>query len=130
MADGAPDTAQQLLQLQSLINSSHQHGGSGAAPILLGLGDVNVGAGLSPQGKGLNHDARLQATRAARPGMLAKLLKDMGLTGGDFLDGMRKVAQAGAPREASISDISGRNGHGLGGIGLSGGHGGHEGPGQ
>lgn len=113
MADGptGPDFGAML----SLINASRgAGGGSGVAPILMGCRlDQNVGAGLSLQGKGLNADGMVNKLPQGRPGPVANFLKNIGLSGPEILEGMRKVAQAGAVREASIAEITGQN-HGLG----------------
>lgn len=113
MADGptGPDFGAML----SLINASRgPGGGSGVAPILMGCRlEENVGAGLSLQGKGLNADGMVNKLPQSRPGPVANFLRSIGFSGSEILDGMRKVAQAGAVREASITDITGQS-HGLG----------------
>ncbi len=114
MADGP--TGPGLEQMMSLIRASQGQGGSGCAPLLMGVRlDQNVGASLSIQGQGLiKADGKAQFCAPRRDGLFAKLLKDLGINGSEIVDGMKKVAQAGAVREASITDITGK-GPGLGG---------------
>ena len=109
--NSGPDLNQILQQLQQ----SAQQGTQGKPVPLLGfLADVNVGSGLSLQGRGLNIDGMIR-TPAQRPnGPIAGLLRQMGLVGPEILEGMKKVAQAGPVQQASIEDITGQS-HGLGG---------------
>jgi hypothetical protein len=98
MADGqAPDITQALLQMQSLLNSQRSNSGGGApiiAALLPGGGrDIDVGAGLSSKGKGLNADGMMNKLPQAKPGLLASLKQQMGLTGGQVFDDIKKCAQ-------------------------------------
>ena len=112
MADGptGPDFGAML----ALNRFSQQSNGSGRpviiAAILPGGGaDVNVGQQLSSQNGGLKFDATFKATAQARPGMFRKLLADMGVSGSGIMDGMKKVGDAGAPRQInSITEIQGQ----------------------
>jgi hypothetical protein len=125
MADGP--TGPGLEQMMALIRASQGQGGSGSAPILMGVRlDQNVGAPLSIQGQGLiKADGKAQFSAPRRDGLFAKLLKDMGISGGEIVEGMKKVAQAGPVREASITEITGQS-SGLGsGSGMGQGSGGY-----
>jgi hypothetical protein len=115
MADGptGPDFGAML----ALINASQGQGGSGCAPILMGVKlDVNMGANLSIQGKGFNSDGMIAKLPQGKPGLVAKLLKDMGCSGAEILEGMKKVSQAAPVQQANMASITGSDaGHGLGG---------------
>ena len=110
MADGISTPSAE--QMASLLRAAQGQGGSGTSPLGFRL-ECNVGSGMTIQNGGLKADATFRATGGARPGMLAKLLKDMGMNGADIFEGMKKVGQAGAVQQCSITDITGQS-HGLG----------------
>lgn len=80
-------------------------------PIFLGAkGEVNVGGGLSIKGAAGNFDGTIIKSPQVRPGMLGKLLQEMGFTRGEIFEGLKKVAQAGPIQQASQSDLFGQGG--------------------
>ncbi len=113
MADGStgPDFGAML----ALKNFSSQTS-SGGRPVIIaallpgGGSDVNVGQGLSLQGKGLNADATFKITAQPRPGMLANLIKSMGADRQSIMEGLKKVGDAGAVRQASQTELFGQGG--------------------
>ena len=110
MADGAPDVNAQLLQMQSLIASSQGQSGTKLNIFTPFLPDADVFSGLSSKGKGLNVDAMIRPAGQAAEGPLAKLLKQMGVNRQEIMESMKKVAQAGAVREASQAELFGQGG--------------------
>ena len=128
MAFGDPPSGPDFGAMLSLIKASQGQGGSGCAPILLGVRlECNVGAPLSIQGRGLNYDSMICKSAQARPGLLAKLLKDAGFDRGEIAEGIKKCADAAHPqqavfREASQAELFGQGGSGGGfvqGLGMS-----------
>ncbi len=110
MADGP--TGPDFGALLSLIKSSEGQGGSGCAPILMGLRlDQNVGAGLTIQGRGFGEKMVNQLPQG-KLGLFASLFKQMGLTREEVCGGLQKINSAGALQpmpfqQASIADING-----------------------
>ena len=110
MADGptGPDFGAMLA-----LNRFSQQGGGGGSPVIIaavlpgGGKDIDVGRGASLKtGHG---DSTFKATAQSRPGMLASLIKSMGLDGQSIMDGMKKVGDAGAVRQInSITEIQGQ----------------------
>lgn len=117
MAVGDGPSGPDFAAMLSLNNFSAQSGGKGivllAGILPAGAKDIDVTAGFTLKGKGLNADATPIKLGNARPGMISKLLADMGLTGKDVAEGVAKVGQAGAVQQmpfqqvASIADITG-----------------------
>jgi hypothetical protein len=108
--DPGPDWA----RMASLLQAAQGSGGSGCAPILMGLPlDLNVGQGLSIQGKGLNADKTVVLAAKSRPGLLGSLCKQMGFDPNEITQSLQKVAQAGAVVQADPSAIYGRADSGL-----------------
>lgn len=99
MADGQlPDQSAALAQLQAALSAQASNNGAKGAPILAGVlpsggKDVDVGSGLSLKGKGLNSDSMINRLPQGKPGLLASLKQQMGLTGNQMFDDIRKVAQ-------------------------------------
>lgn len=129
MADGSggggPDTNQQLLAMQSLINSSR--GGAGGGAVCGILQDVNFANSLKMPG--LPSEATFKPVAPPRPGLLAKILADMDFNGKAFLEAFQKCAQAGAVRESSHADLFGSGGPSGGFVAsVSHGHSGPSGP--
>jgi hypothetical protein len=106
MADIA-DMGAQMAQWAAQMQAQQGQGGSGSAPILLGARlECNVGSGLSLQGKGLNSDSMMNKLPQGKPGMFAKLLKDIGFTGSDIAAGMKKCAEAAPPQQPAFQQAS------------------------
>lgn len=107
----ADDFQQQLMAQQSLLAASQGAGGKGSPLLhLMGFGtgrDLDVFAGLSIKGKGLNADKTAPTVAFGKQnGPLAALFKE--LKGEGILPGLQKVAQAGAPKQInSITEITG-----------------------
>lgn len=92
MTEGS--TGPDPLQMLSLIKASEGKGGSGHAPILMGLQlEVNVGANTSNPGV-LKADGMLNKLPQGRPGIFAKLMKEMGFEGAQIVADIGKCAQS------------------------------------
>jgi hypothetical protein len=120
MAIGDGPSGPDFGAMLALSNFSNQQGGKGVivlAGVLPGGGrDIDVTGGVTLKGKGLNADATFIKPAQAKPGFIAKLLADMGLTSQNLNEGVSKVAQ-GAPVQQmpfqQINSITEITGHGL-----------------
>ncbi len=99
-------------QMMALLRASQGQGGNGCAPLLMGARlETNVGQGCSIQNGGLNFNATFKAVRGKKQGGVCK---DLGFSVDALMESFKKIAQAGAPQQCSIADITGQS-HGLGG---------------
>ncbi len=105
-------TGPSMEQMMALIRASQGQGGSGCAPILMGLRDVEFTT-LSAKTGGLPFDKPFAPlVNAPQGGLFARLCKSLGFTPQEIAEGFKKANDAGALRQINSSaDI----GHGLGG---------------